>query len=296
MADVKQEHDDSATDIDHELDATLEDSDISTLAARSLIILREFPRLPPANPHMRDRHAKAREATTRAYHRVDREGAPVIRALFTVVPPADDPADPLAPPPADDPDAVPAEAYAGPYLPYDPLVPASRAPRHSTRYATKRATACALTGAHARYRDAGTGLPYASARAYASIRRLMGGRARVSWSETFQCWIDDRRPAAGVPRDVWDPEAEERRKRRKAREEERRAAAQKAAAERKAEEERRAARRTTRSTKDVPATTSTVAGTKRLRSAVDDASPGPAAKTVKTAAAERSRRSVGGKK
>jgi vacuolar protein sorting-associated protein 72 len=319
MPDVKHENDDSTSlqDVqDEHEDAVLEEADMSTLAARSLIILREFPRLPPANPHMRDRHAKAREATTRAYHRVDREGAPVIRALFTVAPPPadadDDAAYELAPAPtADDPDAVPAAEYRGPYVPYDPLRPASSAPRHSTRYATKRATACALTGAHARYRDGATGLPFATARAYASVRRLMGGRARVSWSATFQCWIDDRRPASGVPRAIWDPAREAKRRRRKgkagedgaaagAKEE---SAATEGAGEAKSDAESKKSkakalpsRRATRSSKEPPAPKPTRAGTKRLRSTAEDSNPGPAAKTAKTAAAERSRRSTAGKK
>jgi len=84
---------------------------------------------------------------------------------------------------------------------YDPLIPASAHPRHNTRYLSKRAQNCAITGQVARYRDPATGLPYASAAAYKSVKKVLSGQG--AWSSVLQCWVGEVKPAKGVPKSVW---------------------------------------------------------------------------------------------
>jgi hypothetical protein len=57
-----------------------------------------------------------------------------------------------------------------------------------------------------RYRDPGTGIPYANSAAFKVLRKVRRGVASGKggvWSEFLQAWVGEPRPAKGVPEEVW---------------------------------------------------------------------------------------------
>ena len=187
---------------------------IRTVALRSLVTLNSFPnlsrhstRIHHSPPHQDS--PTVEKHTARSSRAQDRDVAHLLRALFSVPPPSLDP-NQAPPPPSstnddddDDDWATATNNQKQPFAPYDPLIPASGGPRHSTRYLSKRATPCPITGSVARYRDPVTGLPYANAPAFRMLRAVaMEGHG--VWSGLLQAWVGEDRRAKGVPSEGWD--------------------------------------------------------------------------------------------
>lgn len=170
-----------------------------TLAMRSLVTLSSFDKL-HRRGHRTDSPPAVDTPTTNHYRRhADRDSTVLLRTLFSVPP------------------AFTVERVATPlpnssaqlrFAPYDPSIPSSGGPRHSTRYLTKRATQCPITGLTAKYRDPKTGLPYANAGAFKMARAVVGdglGRGdKGVWSGLLQAWVGESKPAKGVPDGVWE--------------------------------------------------------------------------------------------
>ncbi|KAF2675558.1 YL1-domain-containing protein [Microthyrium microscopicum] len=213
--------------------------EVQLIARRSLITLTSFPKL-DARTRKAEREHEAESTTTGGrwggarVSAAEKDKDMIIRTLFTV-PPAP-PTDAILPPigrlsiseAALDPNAVPKPEELSNY---NPLIPASSHPRHNTRYISRRAMHCVITGQVARYRDPQTALPYATSDAYKSIRNVVSGQGR--WSDMLQCWLGDAAPAKGVPKGVWfgkdSPEGKEEAEqlaKKKAAEDERKAAAE----------------------------------------------------------------------
>jgi vacuolar protein sorting-associated protein 72 len=179
---------------------------IRTVALRSLVTLNSFPnlsrhstRIHHSPPHQDS--PTVEKHTARSSRAQDRDVAHLLRAIFSVPPPSLDPNQ--APPSSTDDSATATDNQKQPFAPYDPLIPASGGPRHSTRYLSKRATPCPITGSVARYRDPVTGLPYANAPAFRMLRAVaMDGHG--VWSGLLQAWVGEDRRAKGVPSEVWE--------------------------------------------------------------------------------------------
>jgi vacuolar protein sorting-associated protein 72 len=184
-----------------------------SLALRSLIILTSFTHLTRSshrihhspNPDATHSPLPSTTPTGRLSRAADRDIATLLRALFSVPPAPQDPNQPPSSSATTSLDTITAPSSR--FAPYDPLVPSSLHPRHSTRYLSKRATPCPVTGAVARYRDPLTGMPYANASAFKMLRAVAKGERGV-WSGLIQAWVGESKAARGVPIDVWEGKVE----------------------------------------------------------------------------------------
>lgn len=176
-----------------------QDPPLHELAARSLITLTSFPKLHAKHRrndalNLAEEEAPGGRWGNGRVSAAEKDRELVLRTLFSIPPDiaalsVNDPSFDIA-------------SFTRNKFGYDPLVPASAHPRHNTRYLSKRAQHCAITGQVARYRDPATGLPYASAAAYKSVKKVLNGQG--AWSSIFQCWVGEVRPAKGVPTSVWN--------------------------------------------------------------------------------------------
>jgi len=169
---------------------------VKTIALRSLVTLSSFPSLARGYRARYSPPPDSTQANLASRRAQDRDQNILLRALFGVPPPTTThPADPVE------------ECDLVSFEPYDPCIPASGGPRHSTRYLSKRAVMCPVTGTVARYRDPQTGLPYANTSAFKMLRSVATGERGI-WSGLLHAWIGDSRPAHGVPMDVWQGKVE----------------------------------------------------------------------------------------
>lgn len=187
---------------------------IRSLARRSLLTLSSFAHLPPSKREQRFKEQEdaaiegdALTNTTRYSRHHDNS---LLRALFTV-PPANDQENAVlveATSHSLTPEALHAYTKSLISLPefraYDPSNPGTS--RSSQRYLSKREARCIITGQVVRYRDPGTGIPYANSAAFKVLKKVRKGVASGKggvWSEFLQAWVGEPRPAKGVPEEVW---------------------------------------------------------------------------------------------